>query len=281
MPASRLVPLLAGLALGVAAPAAQAEVLWSADATAPLHEEWASYADGDQCSVATRPSVTSSRIRQVDAPPGAPTRRAYRFELRNGDDCFGNERAELGQGNPAKDHADGVEREFHEGDDRWIAFWVRFEGGYPLDVDRRGSFHSIAQFKQRWSGPPPFNLGIEDGSFEVGRTTGGSSWRSWPEPFRFGDVRTGVAYRFTWHVRFSSDDDEGYLQVFADLADGRGMREVVPFTRDATLKRGLPSHLRLGPYRTSSAFGPSVSHYGGVTVATSRREAEGRAFGGR
>jgi len=279
MPRTRTALLTTALALGAAAPA-QAEVVWTADATRPIHEEWASYATRDRCSVATEPSRTSSRIRQVDAPPGSPTRRAYRVELRDGDVCFGNERAELGQANPHNDLPDGVDREFREGQERWISFWVAFEPGYPVDVRARGSFHSLVQFKQRWSGPPPFNLGLADGGFEVGRTTGGSNWRSWPKPFRFGDVRTGVAYRFTWHVRFSSDDDEGFLRVFADLADGRGMREVVPFTRDATLKRGLPSHLRIGAYRTSRAYGSSVSLYGGTTVATSREEAERRAFGG-
>jgi len=279
MPRTRTALLTTALALGAAAPA-QAEVLWTADATRPIHEEWASYATRDQCAERTSPSTTSSRVAQVDAPAGSPTPRAYRFSIRDGDVCFGNERAELGQGNPGQDLPDGRDRTFREGQERWISFWVRFAPGYPLMPYRSGSFHTIAQFKQQHDGRPPLYLSVEEGQFRVVRPTTSGDWRDWPYAWEFGDLRTDVAYRFTWHIRFSSDDDEGFVELFADVADGRGMQRIAAPTPSATLRRGRDSHLRIGPYRTSSLYGSSTSYYGGVTVATSRGEAEREAFGG-
>jgi hypothetical protein len=296
MPAAPILLLTAVLTLG-AAGQAQAEVVWTADATRPVHEEWASFSTRDRCAEVIEPGTRTSRISQVDAPPGAPTPRAYRFELRDGDMCFGGERAELAQRNPGKDFPDGVSRQWRRGEERWIAFWLRFEPGYILDRGGRGHFHSLAQFKQAGGhGSPVLSLGLREGRFEVSRTGNNprTRWEDFPPAWLFGSPRTGVVYRFTWHVKFDPDPDDGFVEVFADLADGRGMRTVVPFTREATMKIAdgsdprhrrrsvLPSHLRIGPYRDDDTYDErTVSHYGGVTVATTRREAERSAFGGR
>ncbi len=261
-------------------------MLWEADASRPTEQEWSNFATHDLCTEEAAPEVRTPRIRQVRAPRGAPTARAYRFALRPGDRCYGDARAELAQGNPGRPMPDGVDREFREGQRVWVSFWVRFADGYPLRRWDRDAFHSLVQFKQAGPGSPPLNLGLEDGAFAVGRTGGRASWRDWPDAVRFGAPRPRAVYRFSFHVRFSARREEGFVEVFADLADGAGMRRVVARVRDRTLAvahgRVLASHLRIGPYRSARlARTTTVSHYGGITVATTRRAAEREAFSGR
>jgi len=57
--------------------------------------------------------------------------------------------------------------------------------------------------------------------------------------------------KLTWHIVFSADPAVGSVEVFGDLADGAGMRTLVPRRARATMKylaTGAvdPAHLRVG-----------------------------------
>src|SRR4051794_15485644 len=102
----RLLTLLVGLGAGLAfSGSASAGVLSFSGAERPLARDWASYS----CQ-------NASRVQKVRSPV-AQGRRAYRLEVRDGDDSFG-ERCEIGMGNPGRT---GFPL-FHAGDERWISF---------------------------------------------------------------------------------------------------------------------------------------------------------------
>src|SRR4051794_10037387 len=81
-----LISALVVCALGATTASASAKLLWTANAERPWNQEWANYS----CQ-------NGNRIDEV-ASPAAQGQRAYRIEVRDGDDSYG-ERCELGQGN--------------------------------------------------------------------------------------------------------------------------------------------------------------------------------------
>src|SRR3954453_7814028 len=70
-------------------PPAAASVEWSANAERPWNQEWANYSCQD-----------GTRVQEVTSPV-AEGQHAYRIELRDGDNSYG-ERCELGMGNPTR-----------------------------------------------------------------------------------------------------------------------------------------------------------------------------------
>src|SRR4051812_19964492 len=89
-PALLLLAAIVACTLGATASSASARVLWTADAEHATYSEWAS----NSCE-------SNDRVRQVGGSIAAQGKRAYEFELRDGDDSYG-ERCKLGQGNPTR-----------------------------------------------------------------------------------------------------------------------------------------------------------------------------------
>src|SRR5215212_5084297 len=71
----------------VAAPSASASVVWDAGAERPADQEWASSC-AEPSGTVTPPDTTSSRITRSSAVR-AKGAYSYRFEVLDGDDCFG------------------------------------------------------------------------------------------------------------------------------------------------------------------------------------------------
>lgn len=258
-----LIVVLLLLAGAVAAPpTASAAIDWSADAERQWTGEWAGYA----CQ-------SSSRIVRV-ASPSSQLDSAYRFEVRDGDDNYG-ERCEVGQGNPTRS---GFPL-FEEGEERWISFQVYLPDDYPIDAQ---SWNVIHQLKQLGDiGTPALSMEVQRGRFYLMNST--HNGESCCTAVRWsGSARRNHWVRFSMRVKFSPDRYVGFVELYGDL-DGDGEKLLMPRIHTQTMKRdsagrGIPSHSRIGMYRDSGISGTAHIYFDGYTVAADRGEAEKRAF---
>jgi polysaccharide lyase-like protein len=250
--------VLVGMLFGPAP--ASASVQWSANAERPWNQEWANYS----CE-------NGSRVQQV-ASPAAQGKHAYKIELRDGDDSWG-ERCELGNGNPTRN---GFPL-FHEGDERWISFQVYLPDDYPIDAR---SWNVFFQQKQLGSmGTPVISMEVQRGRFILMNSNNngvsGDTVEQWNGP-----ATRNRWIRFTVHTKFSPDDNVGSIELFGDL-DGEGMKLLMPARHTHTMKqdggKAVPVHARIGMYRDPSINGTSHILFDGYTIATDRASAEAGA----
>jgi hypothetical protein len=260
------------------APAPSGSVLWRADAESLLGDEWASLATVQHCTSATNSGMTDSRITRTPAVR-AQGDSAYRVELRDNDICYANERSELGQGNPTRTMPDGVDRLFRENQERWMSWQMRLEPGFPVNTS---AWYDVIQWKQLGSlGSPVLALEVGEGNWQMMQTSSDPARQNWRET-DLGSAVTGRWVKFTIHVKFSPNSSVGFVELFGDLADGRGMRELAPLRHASTMKvdggKTVNSQLRIGLYRDKAISGTNVAYYDGWTIATTRAAAEAGAF---
>ncbi|MEA2411301.1 MAG: hypothetical protein QOC77_1862 [Thermoleophilaceae bacterium] len=264
-----------------AAKPAAGRVLWTADAERPAADEWASSrADPPgpaPCPYSAPPDLSQPGVKRVAAPV-AQGRFAYAITTSHGDHCDG-ERAELGDGNPAR--AGFEDRLFHEGDERWISLQVRLAPNFDVHVN---TWRVIVQFHQPGGqlGPPPLALQVTDGDFVLykgdANVESGSTIPIWRAP-----ARNDRWVRFTLHVKFSADPAVGFVEIYGNPAGGP-VRLLLPRTPTYTMKKdasgvAVPLHARIGIYRNpDGGFGTETAFFDGFTVATSRAAAEANAF---
>ena len=265
LPARILLTVLLTLAASAAfAGSAIARTLSVSDAERSLSSEWASYSCADR-----------SRVQQVSSP-AAEGQRAYRLEVRDGDNSWG-ERCEIGMGNPGRA---GFPL-FHQGDDRWISFQVYLPDDYPINTPDWNLFFQIHQ--EGDGGCPPISLGVEDGKFKLFKSA---------SPHYILDTRemwTGPATRnrwvkFTLHIRNSTNPREGFVELYGDL-DGQGVKTLLERTATHTMTiasggGAMTNHARVGIYRNPAIRGTTHILFDGFTIATDRDSAEASAFGG-
>lgn len=223
---------------------------WSARAELPWRREWASRSCADQ-----------SRVKRVGRPR-LSGRWAYRLEVRDGDDSFG-ERCELGQGNPTRP---GFPL-FTEGQERWISFSVFLPRSYPMPVDR---WNILAQLKGLEHGGPPIAIEARRGRFAL--TTATDSVQDHVIT-RF--IWSGRAFRerwtrFTLRVKFSPNLAVGFVELYGSSSSGI-QRLLMPRTHAYTMKRdkngtAIPSHSRIGPYRDPAITGKATLYYDDYVV---------------
>jgi hypothetical protein len=258
----RVVVLGAFLALALAQ-GASASVLWTADAERPLLQEWANFSCQD-----------ASRIARVTSP-AAQGRNAYRVDLHDGDDSFG-ERCEMAMGNPTR----AGFPVFEQGDESWIAYQVYLPAGFPSDGNK---YNEITQFKQvNDLCSPALTLHVEQGQLmlfhsEDNRSScgGRSVWRA--------PVVWDRWIKLLYHVEWSSDPERGSVELYGDI-DGSGVKLLIPRTAMFTMKMDpagltLPVDARLGIYRDRAIAGDATAYFDGFTIATDRASAEEGAFG--
>lgn len=274
---------MSGLVVGITAAisfasAADDSVLWRADAESSMQSEWASSSSVPAAAAPADPDPT--RIRQSTFH--AQGIRSYRFEIRAGDDSFGA-RVELGQALPGGN----ASRWFREGDDRWIAMQYFFPQSWPT-ADTWQNVLQIKPVSPAGGGP---SIGLDAGRNRLmfygnsnvwGSTAGNIFDGAGTLPGGSYPLTRGKWIKVTWHIVFSADPSVGKLEVFGDLADGRGMRLLVPLESRATMKYqdGAmdPEHLRVGIYRDPDMTATAHLFVDGTTVATAREAAEGNAY---
>ena len=244
-----------------------------ADVELPLRREWG----GLSC-------VSLDRIRRVQSPR-AQGRWAYEIRIEDGDTpTTENERCELTQGTgyrlPGTSVAAGT-RQFAEGDERWIAFQVRVGAEWDAETDL---FNNFMQLKNDGSGGPPLKMAIDEGRIELGGID--DPERSSPNFVTLWSTRFTPAHRDRWlkillHVRFSPDEEEGWVALYGDLGEGG----VVPLLRRTSLPtmkidddEAIAVHPRIGIYRDRDVSGEARVWFDGYTVARSREAAERVAF---
>jgi hypothetical protein len=254
-------------------------IVWKADAESSMASEWASNASLP--AAASPPSPDASRISQSTF--SAQGQRSYRFEMRDGDGSYG--RAELGQAMPAT--ASYENRWFRAGEERWIAMQYYV----PTTWGTANTWQSVLQIKPVTPGGGGPTLGLDAGRDRLLFAGNNNVWGSVA-----GNVFDGVGplsggsypltrgrwMKLTWHVVFSADPAVGSLEVFGDLADGKGMRTLVPRRSRATMKylgrTADPVHLRVGIYRDPAIKTTESLYVDGITVATTRAAAEASAY---
>ena len=208
----------------------QSDILWTGDAEKawddaidgsrwPNNNEWVGYSCADR-----------SRFSQVTSPV-AQGDRAYRIEVRDGDDSYG-ERCELENGNTSSNRLH--ERIlFHRGQDAWIAFQTylptdfSFAGpGDPVSFPGDGGL--LMQLKQLGScGTPALGIVTGKAVFAM-RNSAGNSCESgamkslWTVPMVLGRW-----VRWVVNVKFDPDPEVGYTATWYD-PDGLGLRPIVP-----------------------------------------------------
>ena len=221
-------------------------------------------------------------MRQVSSPV-AQGQRAYAITVRAADrDAYtsGAQRTEVGQNNGARSFPDGVERQMLQGQERWVGLQVQIPANYPTT----SSWNALVQFKGEGTGNGPLSWGWANGKLRFtksqsqtyGSVNDAPMWESPTTTVRDRWIKLLV------HVKWSTGSD-GFYEVFGDLADGQGFRQLKALTPGWTLKlgsTGAPVRVgaRFGIYRYAVAQ-DSTLYYDGFNVATTRADATLRAFG--
>jgi polysaccharide lyase-like protein/predicted xylan-binding protein with Ca-dependent carbohydrate-binding module len=284
-------------------PPNQADILWTGDAEKPWNDslagnrwpgnnEWVGYSCADR-----------SRFSQVTSPV-AQGQRAYRIEVRDGDDSYG-ERCELENGNTSESRLD--ERIlFHRGQTAWIAFQTYLPADFSFASDGApvsfpGDGGLLMQLKQLGScGTPALGIVTGKAVFAMRNSAqngceSGSMRSLWTVPMVLGRW-----VRWLVQVKFDTNPESGFTATWYD-PDGLGLRPIIPrvdlgkpvegnriYTHTQKSPTDHPdpacpasddcSHARIGIYRDPDVSGTSVIYHDGWTVARTRAAAEANAF---
>jgi polysaccharide lyase-like protein len=284
-------------------PVNESDILWTGDAEKPWDDslankrwpdnnEWVDYS----CQDRSRFSQVSDRVAQG--------RRAYRIEVHDGDDSYG-ERCELDNGNTSASRLH-YQMLFHDGQEAWLAFQTYLPldfsfaaAGAPVSFPNDGGL--IMQIKQLGScGTPALGIVSSRTVFALRNSAAahcesGPMQSLWKVPMVLGHW-----VKWLQHIRFSTDPRIGFISTWYD-PDGLGLRPIIPtldfghrvvanriYTHTQKSPTGHPdpacpaddvcSHGRIGIYRDPDVSGTSVIYHDGWTVAKTRAAAVGNAF---
>lgn len=253
-------------------PAPSGSILWKADAEQNLWDEWASISTQSNCSVPTWSGMTDSRVSRVSSPRVQGSY-AWRAHIEPGDVCY-DERVEFGQGGP--DKTGFSNRQFKSGDEVWISFQANPSAG----VVNAQYWQSNFQFKQLNAGGGAFGLEILNGRWQLSvsdtnQVAAGNAYnRFWSAP-----ATAGLWAKLTLHVKFSSDPNVGFLELYGD-PNGTGVRLLMAKRNTWTMKVNTNvTYLRTGIYRDARNNTAADLFIDGLTVATTRATAESNAIG--
>jgi hypothetical protein len=291
--------------------------LWWGDAERGYRHEWQG-ASNDQCKINDR--FWRRGAAEVQTGP-AQGRSFYDFRVIQGQSHTVNgstdsgQRCELGQAlSPQESRGYAGFAQFHSGDDDWISWQVYLpstgaNGVYPFNLNPGATscysggsdFQAIAQWKQVdhgiYTGTPALAMTVENGRFCLDSSSDNKVDNNTSPARDVGPANRGRWIKFSLHVKFSTSDSTGFIELWGDL-DGNGMKQLWPVPGSTacpsqpcvehihTMKldpvtnfaTATPSHSRIGIYRSDSIQGGSDLFYDGYTVAASRAAAEANAF---
>jgi Polysaccharide lyase len=282
------------LAITIPAHAADASVLWTADAEKPASQEWASSAaPGVACTV-TGPNMSTKDLNVTPAPqpqlgPAASHPNAYHFQISDGEDCYG-QRSELGQANPESPQLG--DRKFYPGQEVWVGFEAYLPSNYQLEAPN-GYSTGIMQFKQIGGhGYPAMQMRNGGGHlcFYVDSLYGSPESKNCDTgAFELGATAKNAWIKLMFHVYFSGNqagESPGFVEILGDLQNGEGFHLLLPRVSARTSKLNeevagnppLPTQARIGMYRNPLLKGTEDLYIAGFTAATDRASAEANAF---
>lgn len=219
--------------LAVAAPG-RAEVVWSGDFETGDKSQWSRAQEVS----ADRMTVITSPVRQGGY--------ALRVEVRQGDDPIdssGN-RAELVWTEPEV-----------EGNERWYAWSTLWPDDYPS----ADTWQLFTQWHHSGnSGSPPVEFYVRG---EELRLRLNASTVVWTAP-----LTRGVWHDFLFHVKWSSDPAEGFVELWYDG------ELVLPLTYGANMFAGQDNYLKQGLYRNEIISEVGVLFHDGMTAGTTRED---------
>jgi hypothetical protein len=211
----------------------QAEEIWRGD-----------FETGDVLQWSQRQIISPDRAQVVEDPVRQGFY-AVQIELRNGDYVSGGNRAEL------------VNTHYElQGQERWYRWSTLWPDDYPI--------HPRWQIFTQWHhdgccGSPPLYFYLSGTEIRLATIDARENellWWSTP-------LVTGVWHDFMLHVSWSSDPDQGFIELFynGDL--------VLPLTYVATMKAGIPrNYLKQGLYRHPSITQRAFIYHDGMIEAT-------------
>ena len=190
---------------------------------------------------------------QIVRQPRNQGSHAARFVVRSGDNPIG------ASGERAQVLSKTGER---EGVESWWKWSTLFPSGFrPIDGSMNifsgwhhtgPTCHAPVQFLVNGSkNPAQLELRISGGKFNPAtcKTSSGGSWA-------VGELKRGVWQTFVFHVRWSSHDDKGLVELW------RNGQKVVPLTRIATLRAGYDVYLKQGYLRRPASWTTELYHDG-------------------
>jgi hypothetical protein len=169
---------------------------------------------------------------------------------------------------------------FNEGEERWISWQMYLGGNFPINAN---TWQSVAQFKQLGSmGTPIVNMDAAKGQWRMNYANSNRVSNGGFTPWA-GPALKEKWVKFSLRIKFSPNPAVGFIELYGDTADGKGMRQLLGKTMTWTMKkdeagRAIQSHVRLGSYRNPIIQGTADIYYDGFTVATTRAAAEASAF---
>lgn len=246
---------------------------WRAEAERPTFDEWAAAS-----------CATLERVTQVE--PGYFNARAYRIEVRDGDNSYG-ERCELSQGNTSASNirrVGGARVLFHSGDQLIVHFAYKIPStGFAFHpscsnvsiCEDGGLIHQIKQLGS--CGTPALGI-VATGRGMFVRNSAGNYCES-------GAMRSILSFplvRDKWVqvaqlVKFSTDPAVGYYGLWTKVEDEswvwRGgvnthtMKSPTDHPAGSCDEPTPCSHARIGIYRDPDVTGTSHAFFDGVWVA--------------
>lgn len=260
-------------------------LIWKADGSRGLTDEWSAWSDdnltsGEPASPGALYTGWTHPNMSLEQTLGGvlPGKKSYRVYA-----PAGETRHELKMAHPVRSGFEG--HVFSEGQEVWISWATKM----TLLTKQSTGWWMINQFRHvnesgLTTGGSPHGLGM--------RSNSTYQWTSDPAIYAGAattldtgiPIVVGKTVKWTFHVKWSSNQSIGFMEVFAD--DGSGWKTVVPKRMQATLlfnsstgKSGK-NHMRFGVYRADSLSSyPAESLMAGLNVASTRALAEYIAFG--
>jgi hypothetical protein len=138
-----------------------------------------------------------------------------------------------------------------EGTESWWKWSTLFPSGFRPIEGAMNIFSGWHHTGPTCHAPVQIELRISGGKFDpvTCDTSSGGSWT-------IGKLERGAWQTFVFHVRWSSHDDKGFVQLW------RNGEKIVPFTRIATLREGYDVYLKQGYLRRPASWTTEIYHDG-------------------
>lgn len=265
-------------------------IVWKADGEAggPTNnpfKEWAAYSGAEFNS-----GNKHSRIQLLPESEGVKPEQGkylYRYELKPGRNAFDNERLEMLNEQQSYDPQEVPlsKLQYHEGDDVWIAFAVRFPFIVNNEVSWSENTHGVVpiwQFHGQGGAVPSVGAGV------VGTRPGftpeikSATFPGW-NTFWSEKLKLNVWYKEVYHIHISKSSSLGLVEFWVDNENGEGLIKKASL-HYATLDSSFMFAAQGGPRNENGPQQPEppeqTEFFDGWTFGSNKEAVVSNAFGG-